>query len=79
MRWQSPCLRCRQRLYIEEVKTVVHRGGAFAGGGHPKDNGQWRNWEMTSTQGTDKLANTLGIQKHLSEGGIMNIERETLE
>lgn len=52
-----------RRLYMEEAKTDVPRVGAFSGGGHPKDKGQCRNWEMTSTQGIDKLANTLGYTK----------------
>lgn len=63
---------------MEEGKTEVHRVGAFSGGGCPKDKGQCQNWEMISTQGIGKLANTLGIQKHLSEDGIMTTERETL-
>lgn len=63
---------------MAEGKTEVHRVGVFSGGGRPKEKGQCQNWEMTSTQGIDKLANTLGIQKHLSEDGIMTTERETL-
>lgn len=42
-----------QRLRTEEGITDI-RVGAFAGEGHPKDNWQWQNWEMTSTQEIDQ-------------------------
>lgn len=59
-----------QRTYMEEAKTW-----SLCWRRTSKGNGHWWNWEMTSKKGTDKLANTLGIQKHLSEDGIMNTKK----